>query len=228
MAALTTNLRLELEKSNQAFGRWAENKQSWLETSSSAFSSALEECEHTLMALKENENVLETLREQNDVIKASQKEEVDYYIQQKAKLLVQRDELLPRLRKLEEEEEKETQRVEEIRKEYDGLRAQAERTLDDLTHGVRMYSSLGLEFQKAQNQCMKFIFTLIDPQHPSKQFFFLMFVDDADQYQLVDCQPTLESSLCNKLMTNLNQDNDIGRFVVGMRRAFKQTLSQVR
>jgi hypothetical protein len=30
------------------------------------------------------------------------------------------------------------------------------------------YAGLGLEFQKAQNQCMKFIFTLIDPVDPSR------------------------------------------------------------
>jgi hypothetical protein len=224
MAGLTTNLRLELEKTNQAFNRWADNNGEWLEGTSSGFARSMEECERTLGALKDNEMELETLREQNEIVKGTQSQEIDYYINQKEILLVKKDDLLPRLRKLEEEEEKESARVEKIREEYNTLRTTAERTIDDLTHGIRMYAGLGLEFQKAQNQCMKFIFTLIDPRDPAKQFFFLMLVDDDDKYRLIDCQPALAADKTSAMVCVLNQDNDIGKFVVNMRRGFQGLL----
>jgi hypothetical protein len=222
MAGLTTNLRLELEKTNQAFNVWSENTHAWLDSTSSGFARNMEESERTLAALKENEAELETLREQNEVVKSTQKEEIGYYIQQKENLQSKMNELEPQLQALGEEEMRESARVKKIRDEYEALKAQAGRTMDDLTHGIRMYSGLGLEFQKAQDQCMKFIFTLIDSHDPTRQFFFLMRVDDDDKYRLVQCEPSLSDGYLHGLVTCLNKDNDIGKFVVNMRRAFQK------
>ena len=177
-----------------------------------------------MAALKENEGMLETLREQNETVKSTQNQEIEYYIEQKKKLLQKKDELLPKLRALEEEEEKERSRVSTIKSEYDALREQTSRTIDDLTHGIRKYGALGLEFQKAQDQCMKFIFTLLDPNDPSRQFAFLMRVDDDDKYCLVECQPALPEARVASLVTALNNDNDIGKFVVNIRRGFQGQL----
>jgi hypothetical protein len=217
----TSALRTELEKTNACFNRWVDGQSNWLESTESDFTRTMEECECTLAALKENELELETLREQNDTTKKAQKEEIDYYIQQKKILIEQEKELLPKLRKLEEEEEKENIRLNGIRKEHETLLLQAERSIDDLTHGIRMYAGLGLEFQKAEGQCMKFIFTLIDPYDTAKQFFFKMFVDDNDKYQLVECQPAVPAPFTTKVLADLNSDNDIGKFVVKMRKAFQ-------
>ena len=96
-----------------------------------------------------------------------------------------------------------------------------ERTLNDLTHGIRLYSSLGLEFQKADGDCMKFVFTQISLEDTSKQYYFTMFVDENDVYQLVDSRPILPRALCSMHLKRLNEDNNIGRFVVSMRKAFK-------
>ena len=222
--ALTSNLRMELDKTNQVFSRWADKKIDWLESNDADLVRTMEECEYTLAALKENEKEMETLRTVNDEVKRNQTEEIDYYIKQKDVLLEAEKELLPKLRILEEEEEKENQRLDGVRKEYDQIRSQAERSIDDLTHGIRMYSALGLEFQKAEGQSMKFIFTLLDPASPNKEFYFLMFVDDSDKYKLVDSQPELPESLATQLLTALNNDNDIGKFVVNMRRSFQLTL----
>jgi predicted ribosome-associated RNA-binding protein Tma20 len=61
----------------------------------------MEESERTLAALKENEGALETLREQNEVVKGTQKQEIEYYNDQKKALLQKKEELMPRLRALE-------------------------------------------------------------------------------------------------------------------------------
>ncbi len=222
--ALTTNLRLELDKTNQVFNRWADDRMDWLEKNDGDLQRIMEEAECTLNSLKDTERELEMLRTTNDDLKISQKEEIDYYVKQKEALLNTEKELLPKLRQLEEEEEMENNRLNEARSQYDSIRSQAERSIDDLTHGIRMYATLGLEFQKAEGQCMKFIFTLIDQSKPSKEFYFVMFVDDEDKYQLVKSEPKLPKDITSQLVLSLNTDNDIGKFVTRMRKQFQSTL----
>ena len=219
---MTTSLRLELDKTNQMFNRWADEKIDWLESTSSEYERTKEECDCTLKALKDTEAELEMLREHNDQIKKEQDDEVQAYMQQTEKLKELEKKLIPNIRVLEDEHEKENQRLEEVRKDYDQAKSQAARSIDDLTHGIKMYSYLGLEFQKADGDCMKFIFTLLDARDPSKQFFFLMFVDGDDKYQLVDTSPLLDASVCSKHLEALNSDNDISKFVVKMRAEFKK------
>lgn len=221
---LTTNLRLELEKTNVAFARWVGKSGDWLSSTDAHFSQMMEESECTIAALNENERQLEEVRAQNDIIKGQQKAEVEHYLTQTERLKQQKKVLEQQLRKFEDEEAREAARLEKTRAEHDALRDKVERSLNDLTHGVRMYTALGLEFQKAQGDSMKFIFTQLDPKDPSRAFFFRMFVDEHDQYQLVETNPELEPSACTTLIQTLNSDNNIGRFVVNMRKSFAAIL----
>ena len=157
-----------------------------LSSSSSVFNQNMEECEHTILAVQENNQQLEEVRQLNIDIKAEQKAEFAAYVKQTAELKEKKDVLNKELQKYEGEEAQEQQRLEKTRLEHDTLRDKMERTLNDLTHGIRLYSSLGLEFQKADGECMKFVFTQICQQEPSKAFYFTMFVDENDTYQLVD------------------------------------------
>jgi hypothetical protein len=218
---LTTNLRMELERTNAAFNRWAERTEDELNASSSLFTQNMEECEHTILALQENNKQLEEVRFVNMEIKAQQKAEFESCVQQTANLKDKRDLLNNELRKYEAEEAIEAARLEKVRQMHDTLRDKMERTLNDLTHGVRLYSSLGLEFQKAEGECMKFIFTQISVDNPSKPFWFTMFVDDNELYQLVETRPVLAKAVCTMHVKRLNEDNNIRRFVVSMRKAFK-------
>ena len=221
---LTSNLRLELEKTNQSFSRWAENQADLLESNDAKFSQKMEECEHTIVALKDNEHQLEDARDLNDSTKSRQNTEYEHYIAQVERFRQQKKVYEQQLRKLDEEEMKEVGRLETSRAENDVLRKKMEQTLNDLTHGIKLYAALGLEFQKAEGDCMKFIFTQVDPENPSKAFYFLMFVDGNDMYQLVESCPAVEAVYLKKNVDCLNTDNDIGKFVVNMRRYFCSTL----
>jgi ERCC4-type nuclease len=48
-----------------------------------------------------------------------------------------------------------------------------------------------------------------------------MFVDGNDQYQLVETCPEIKKNESSKLLEALNTTNDIGKFVINMRKAFK-------
>jgi hypothetical protein len=51
-----------------------------------------------------------------------------------------------------------------------------------------------------------------------------MLVDEEDKYKLVECQPALPMARVTRYVECLNSDNDIGKFVVNMRRAFQGLL----
>jgi kinetochore protein Spc25 len=217
---LTSNLRLELEKTNLAFARWADKQAEWASSSEAHFTQMMEECECTIRALHENDQQLDEVRTQNTEIKEQQRAEVEHYLLQTEKLKQQKKALEQHLRKAEEEEAREMSRVESARSEHDEIRSKMERQLNDLTHGVRMYTTLGLEFLKAENDCMKFVFTQLDPKDPARQFYFLIFVDSEDRYQLVETNPAIPAHVSLQHIKTLNADNNIGRFVVNMRKSF--------
>ena len=223
--ALTGKLRVELEKTNTAFTRWADYQRDKLHSSESAYDVAIDECRYTLSALRENEAQLEELRGQNESIKQQQAEEVRRATNELAELRIKRDALLPELQFVTEEENHQTKSLEAIHAELESMRKRMERSLNDLTHGTHLFSNLGLEFQRAEGDCMKFIFTHIDRARPTKAYFFLLFVDSNDKYLLVKTSPELDQGICNKLLDQLNRDNDIGRFVLQMRNTFKRLVS---
>jgi hypothetical protein len=212
---------MELEKTNAAFNRFAERAEDQVGATGTMFTQNMEECEHTIIALQGNDKQLEEVRVANMEIKAAQKAEFEHYQEQTTLLKDKASTLTDALYKYEAEEAQESKRLEKTREDHDTMRDKMEKTLNDLTHGIRLYSSLGLEFQKADGECMKFIFTQISEAEPSKAFHFTMFVDENDTYQLVETRPILPAVTCQAHIATLNDDNNIGRFVVNMRKAFK-------
>merc|ERR1711871_1296963 len=179
----------------------------------------------------------EDLRAKNDLMKIKQAEEIQSYAQKIDSLKEDKLGLKKEIALAVDEERGQMQKLQSVREEHEKARAKAERSLDDLTHGIKMYMALGLEFQKCDGECMKFIFTNIDPKDPSRKFYFLMYVDGDDKYQLgkgkkdenidgndLDIAPTsplLDKSVTDKALHTLNKSNDIGKFVVSMRKAFQ-------
>ena len=218
---ITTNLRLELDATNQSLNRWTEKQVDMLKSTESNFFQNMEEFECTLAALKENESQLEDLRSKNDLLKEKQSEEISSYVDQIEKHKNVKLSLKSKINAIELEENNFMVKLHQVKEEHERARLNAERSLDDLTHGIKMYMHLGLEFQKAEKECMKFIFTNIDRLNPSNKYYFLMFVDGNDQYQLVETCPEIKKAISSKLLEALNTTNDIGKFVINMRKAFK-------
>jgi vacuolar-type H+-ATPase subunit I/STV1 len=219
--SLTMNLRLELEKTNLQFNRWASGQREALESNDSNYNHKLEEINVTIQALKDTDYELETSKTVNEAIKKQQQYELDQCAAQNSLLLQQKEVLEQQLRRCEDEEERENRRLGEVRAEHEVLRKKMEQTLNDLIYGMRHYTNLGLEFQKADGDCMKFIFTQILEEDPNKKFYFSIFVDSRNQYQLVETNPTLDSVVCTACVNELNIKNDIGKFVLSMRKLFK-------
>lgn len=222
---LTSKLRMELEKTNSVFVKWSEQQTDWIDASEEALRSELDECRFTVAALRDNELQLEELREQNEQQKRLQSEETGRARAEVERLLREKEALQPALIGVTQEEELQARSFDAVHAELEDTRRQMERSLNDLTHGLKWYAALGLDFQRADGDCMKFIFTQIDRTQPSREFFFLMFVDGRDKYQLVRTSPAIDSAYCAKLLDAFNTDNDIGKFVLQMRNGFKKLCS---
>lgn len=216
------NLKLQLERTNAQFNRWSNSQSAWLESNDSNYNQKIEEYEVTMQALKENDMELDSSKSMYEGIKRQQQAEIDQCIAQNSLLLKQKEVLEQQLRRCEDDEAKENQRLDEARAEHDVLRHKMEQALNDLIYGMRNYVALGLEFQKAESDCIKFTFTQIVEQDPNRKFYFVMFVDGNNQYQLVETSPVLDRSHCLECVNTLNISNDIGRFVLRMRNLFKE------
>ena len=219
--SLTMNLRMELERTNLQFNRWANSQREWLDSNDSSYNHKLEEFNVTIEALKDNDAQLEASKAINESIKRQQQQEIDQCTAQNSLLTKQKEVIEQQLKRCEEEEERESRRLDEARAEHEVLRKKMDQALSDLIYGMRHYVALGLEFQKAEGDCMKFIFTQINENEPNRKYYFVMFVDARNQYQLVETSPAVDKASCIDCVDLLNIHNDIGKFVLSMRKLFK-------
>lgn len=218
--SISSNLLAELEKTNHLFGRWATEQVDWIESTDQNYERSMEECQCTISALQDTSAQLEALRQDQDQIKSEQLRDIQLYEDHIHRLTELKHNLELKKDELDIEERTEQEKVAEVLEMSARLRAEREAQINELAKGVRMYSLLGLEFQKADRNIMRFIFSQIDSNEPSREFIFQMFVDASDQYRLVDTSPALEEAVSQNLISTLNEDNDIGKFVCNMRKQF--------
>lgn len=218
--SLSSNLLFELEKTNHLFTRWATQQVDWIESTDLNYERSVEECQCTIQALQHTTEDLEALRADQEQIKLEQSRDVQLYEDHIRRIIELKKNLELKKDELDFEERAEQAKVEKVLQQNSKVRAEREAQINELAKGVRLYSLLGLEFQKADRNIMKFIFTQIDKSDPAKEFTFQMFVDESDQYRLVDTLPALDVTASQRLISALNGDNDIGKFVCNMRKLF--------
>jgi Chromosome segregation protein Spc25 len=68
------------------------------------------------------------------------------------------------------------------------------------------------------------VFTQLNPDNPEKRFTFELQADDNDAFKVDACQPRIHPRKLDDLLDRVNQTNDLGAFVRGMRRAFVEAL----
>ncbi len=152
--------------------------------------------------------------------KVQLQQELEHNESQSSNLTARKEYMLDQLSHIMESRQREQAHHSALLLEHDLKRANLERAYNDLTQGIRNFSYLGLDLQKAPGNRMKFVFTQIDQKNPSREFFFQFFVDDADKYQMDECIPLIPAPTLQAILTTLNEDNDITRFTVCMRREF--------
>jgi DNA repair exonuclease SbcCD ATPase subunit len=217
---LTTNLKLELEKTNQQFHRWATEHKEWLSRTQEEYDVSLEELECTIQALQRTNIELDGSKPVQLQIKAQQESDLQQAKAHQDELKNQLQAVEKQFQTLQIEELEATQRLNALKLENERLKQQMEHKLHDFTYGIQHFLHLGLEFQKASNDCMKFSFINIDPNLSSRVFSFVIFVDNSNLYQLVETLPQLKRDDCLRALNELNTTNNIAKFVVTIRKMF--------
>eukprot|EP01038_Epipyxis_sp_PR26KG_P014372 gene14372-19275_t len=222
---LNVALQLEIDKSNQKFGRWCEDKMAWIESNQINLQRDLEEYNHTEEALRNQDKQLEASRATNNAIKQRQQLEIEQILTFNDAMKQKYFKLQKELVECEEEEAKESIRLEIAKNDHDILRAKMEQSLNDLAHGVNHYLKLGLEFQRADGDAMKFVFTQIDPLDFNRQFYILILVDNDNLYQLIETNPLLDTKVTTEALQTLNNTNNLRVFMITMRKLFSSLVT---
>jgi Rad3-related DNA helicase len=183
--------------------------------------------ERTIEALRKNGLELEEARGKNNEEKVKQKAEIEHYIEETERLKNQVKSWESNVEKFAIEEESEGMKLQKVREAHDHHRALKEKKLNDLTYGIKLYEALGMKMEKLESggdnddHPLRFVFTQLLEEDPSKQFSFILKVGHDDEYKVLETSPTLAPTVVSMYVNMLNKDNHIGRFVVNMRKAFK-------
>ncbi|KAL7572998.1 hypothetical protein ACA910_007495 [Epithemia clementina (nom. ined.)] len=129
-----------------------------------------------------------------------------------------------RLQELQHQVRHEQGRVQDSRDIRHQAQESARMTLEQLHKANFPYEQfLGLEFEKAPQNQLRFLFTQLDPSNPDRAFSFTLSVDSqTDLYELHHCEPMLLGDDTHTLVQQLNATCDMNAFVRAMRQAFGQ------
>ena len=92
---------------------------------------------------------------------------------------------------------------------------------NELSKGVSYYRErLGLSFERMPDNSLSFRLTMIDAENPERPFVFAVLVNKNNKYEVVRCQPQVSY---DKMLLELNETNNFGKFVQQMRAKFQQS-----
>jgi septal ring factor EnvC (AmiA/AmiB activator) len=112
------------------------------------------------------------------------------------------------------------QEIEKEKRLFDEVNKEKEYKTNELSLGRDFYRKyLSLDFQRVEDNRLRFVFTNIDPANHDRQFIFSVFINNSNKYELVECEPRLPS--LDALLADLNADNNFSRFVQRMRAQFR-------
>merc|ERR1719356_72516 len=97
-------------------------------------------------------------------------------------------------------------------------------TVQELTKGLLNYKFTGLSFaQGGEKSSLDFTFNRLDPADELRKFTFTVSLDETKNYQLSNCNPSLDKIKTRQLVDQLNLDGKEGfsDFTIDMRKLFK-------
>jgi len=119
------------------------------------------------------------------------------------------------------------QKADKTRERKEAAEAARGVTLEDLTKGLLNYKFTGLSFARGgEKGILDFKFTKVDPADESRHFSFTVYLDEDNDYQLSNCNPSLGKTKTRPLVDQLNLDGKEGfnSFTIGIRKLFKETV----
>lgn len=229
---LTDNLRLELQTTVSAVNRWAEKQCDTLDYHKLTYDKTVEEFDSTIAALSKTNDDLENMRPAQDQIKSMQMNEKALLNQDIEQLANKNNNLENNLKTLEAEELSLKKQLAEKTREFELAKIEAVKAQNDRRYGLSKFvKALGLRFEKAKQESIKFIFNNLKQNQPEFECYFIIRVDEDDVYQLMDISPKLDTYTIHTHQNDtttfiemLNNDNDISKFTANMRKLFQNNV----
>ncbi|KAL9967093.1 hypothetical protein ACROYT_G025257 [Oculina patagonica] len=96
--------------------------------------------------------------------------------------------------------------------------------IKQFTKGTEYFKErLGLSFKKVDEEHLQFVFKYIDPKDEEKPFVFTVAITNQDKYNVKDCMPEVEG--LTEMVEKLNSTNNFSKFVITMRKKFKDLVN---
>jgi hypothetical protein len=250
MAELVTNLKLEIDKTNHLLNKWSDSHAHHMQKTDYDYDNHMNTIEQTANTLYETCSSLEASREINTLIKKEQEREIEKVknsiFSSKNEILT----LNHTLNELENTEKHLLTKYAQYKSQHDQLKEEMEKKMNSFLYGIEFFSKmLALEFYKTSNvsylgsgntstnqDYMKFVFRQLIPPSMLPQrlsslstengegkkadAYFIIFVNEMNEYELVETFPRLKPSKLHELVNILNQTNNIGAFIVSVRKLF--------
>ncbi|GKZ01514.1 hypothetical protein MPSEU_001102000 [Mayamaea pseudoterrestris] len=98
--------------------------------------------------------------------------------------------------------------------------------LDIIQRHIKRFNFLGIDFESSENSVLRFIFTLIDPNNPEKEFWIKLTTNDEDDWVVTDYEPGLHEALVDECLNELNDVGDgLLQFVRSIRQLFVASIN---
>lgn len=111
-------------------------------------------------------------------------------------------------------------KVSELKGDLSKAKKYAAEQISELELRVKNFERLGLRFVRVEDgSTLKIAFTQIDASEPCREFSVGLQINDDDEYEVTECEPTVES--LPRLIKDLNMTNDFAKFVKCVRKSFK-------
>ena len=219
---ITAQLRAEISSLDEDVDRWASMKQMDLAALEAQHEEESTELANTRRLLEKQRDALIERTKDNAEARARHEREVETLSAAIHRLKAETEGLPEKLTALAAAEEAEAARLDELRLSVTDAKELREQEHNDLTRGVLFYKRLGLDFERALNDRLRLTFTKLDPAEPERPFSFCVHVDDDQIYHISGCEPALPMESVAPMLRKLNEVNNFGAFVCGMRRCFEQ------
>ncbi|KAK4527330.1 hypothetical protein GAYE_SCF38G5252 [Galdieria yellowstonensis] len=223
-ATAVTKLDEYLQKARKHFEQWNEEQLRFLNYIKENHLTMTKELQEKAASLTQREKqLLETAEKISERID-SEKQEIEAVMAGISQLKSKQEIIPEKKTKLQEELENHSSRLKSRQRVISEINETSQQKLNNVRKAIRTYENcLGLRLETTENGRIAFIFTHIDGQDPGREYSFCIFVDENDHYQVESCTPPVED--LTVLLENLNQDNDLFRFILSVRKRFQAMVS---
>mmetsp|Transcript_19704 Transcript_19704/g.41195 ORF Transcript_19704/g.41195 Transcript_19704/m.41195 type:complete len:241 (-) Transcript_19704:52-774(-) len=222
----TSNLLDTLSHARSSLDAFVSHHKSVLDSVASAGQASIEKYTEELTRLNERLNEVEG---QDGEMKKLNNQKMEEVTRKEAEIAALEEKVTreggDRISALKSEEETARALAESCRAAREKSELSKSKTVDLLTKSIVSYrEGLGLEFERAAGNKLRLVFTSLDPNDHSRAFAFTVNVNESEEYEIQECMPKLDDLVLSEMVNNVNQTNDFGGFVRGVRNAFKEQI----